>query len=69
METRKQGYVLREVIASKRRGRPVWFKQMTAIGPMTTADPSERAVFPTEDAARQCPAMWHALAFFDVEAA
>lgn len=58
-------YVLRS--ASTYRGKPLWFKQMTAIGPMTTEKIEERAVFYTEEAARQCPAMFHALSFFEVE--
>ena len=60
-------YVLVESFASKRQGRTLWFKQMTGIGPMTTTDPAERAEFPSEEAARQCPAMWHALSFYEVE--
>jgi hypothetical protein len=58
-------FVLRS--ASTYRGKPLWFKQMTGIGPMTTADPSERAVFPTREAALASPAMFHALSFYEVE--
>jgi hypothetical protein len=59
-------FVLIETLASKRQGRTLWFKQMTGIGPMTTSDRSERAVFPTEEAARKCPALWHPLSFYEV---
>jgi hypothetical protein len=59
-------YVLVETLASERQGRTLWFKQMTAVGPMTTPDPAERAEFATEDAAKWCPAMFHALSFYEV---
>lgn len=59
-------YVLVEPLGSKRTGTTLWFKQMTAIGPMTTPVESERAVFGSEEGARACPAMWHALSFFEV---
>lgn len=35
---------------------------------MTTPNVEERATFPTEEAARQAPAMLHALSFYEVEA-
>lgn len=58
-------FALVETLVSERQGRTLWFKQMTAIGPMTTPDPAERAVFESETAARACPAMWHAFSFFE----
>lgn len=61
-------YVLVETLASKRHGRTLWFAQMTGIGPATTASPDERVEFETEAAARECPAMWHPLSFFEVTA-
>lgn len=60
-------YVLVETLASKRQGRTLWFQQMTGIGPMTTPNVEERAVFDTQEAAARCPAMFHALSFYEVE--
>lgn len=60
-------YVLRETVA-RRDGRDLWFRCMTALGPCTTADLSEARVFDSEEAARKCPAMWHALTYFEPEA-
>lgn len=62
-------YVLRETFASKRQGKPLWFAGMTGIGPRTTADPAERVEFATRDDAARCPAMFHALSFYEVEEA
>ena len=45
--------------------RDLWFKQMTGIGPMTTADLSEAERFGSEEEARQHPANRHMLAIFD----
>ncbi len=57
-------WALIEMVA-EREGRELWFKQMTAIGPMTTPDPAERALFHTEQDARQSPAMGHPIALFE----
>jgi hypothetical protein len=61
-------YVLVESLGSKEVGKTLWFKQMTGIGPMTTPVESERAVFSSERAARQCSAMSHPWSCFEVEA-
>lgn len=60
-------WVLREVVASKRLGKPIYFQKMTFIGPRTTADLSEAARFSTEQRAMLSPATWHALSFFEPE--
>lgn len=60
-------FVLRAPIASRRRGRDVWFREMTAIGPRTTANIDERAVFDTRVQAAMHPANRHMLAIFEVE--
>jgi hypothetical protein len=60
-------FVLVETLASERQGKTLWFKQMTGIGPATTADVEERAVFETKEAALECPAMFHSLSFFEVQ--
>lgn len=62
-------YVLRETLASKEQGHDLWFKQMTGIGPMTTPDLTEAARFESEESARACPAMHHALSFYEIEEA
>lgn len=58
-------YCLRS--ASTYRGKPLWFQQMTGIGPMTTADPGERATFVSREAALASPAMRHLLSTFEPE--
>lgn len=63
------GYVLRETIASKRLGKPIWFQQMTGIGPMTTANPGMAAIYATKQDALASPAMRFALTMFSVEPA
>jgi hypothetical protein len=61
----KTMFVLREV--TKHREGPLWFKQMTAIGPMTTADPTERAEYLTAGDARRAPCWNHLLTSWEVE--
>lgn len=61
----KTKFVLREV--TKERKRPLWFQQMTAIGPMTTADPGERAEFDSREDALCCPCWRHSLTFWEIE--
>ena len=65
-EPATQGFVLVEPYASVQHGRTMWFKQMTAIGPMTTPNVEERRVFATEAAAYRCPAMLHMLTHWNV---
>lgn len=58
-------YVLREV--SKKRAKPLWFKQMTAIGPRTTARIDEAMKFDDRDEAAFHPVHRFTLTLFDVE--
>jgi hypothetical protein len=58
-------YVLVETVASANQGRTLYFKQMTAIGPMTTADLGSAQRFATEQDARMHPAMFHMLTVFE----
>ena len=62
-------FVLVEPLGSKGVDHTLWFKQMTAIGPMTTPERTERTEFATEQDARACSAMWHALSCFEIEEA
>ena len=59
-------YVLVASLSSQQQGRTLWFKQMTAIGPMTTPERSQAAEFETKEDALNCPAMFHVLSVFDV---
>lgn len=59
-------YALREALASERAGHDKWFKQMTAIGPMTTSVSAERAVFDSRQTAMQSPAYRHMLSCYEV---
>jgi hypothetical protein len=58
-------YALKETLSSKRQGRDLWFCRMTAIGPMTTADPSERKLWASADDALRSPAALFPLTFFE----
>jgi 3-deoxy-D-arabino-heptulosonate 7-phosphate (DAHP) synthase len=58
-------FVLREV--TKKRKKPLWFRFMTVIGPCTTADPAERAEYPTRAHALAAPCWSHTLTFWEVE--
>lgn len=60
------GFVLIERLATKKQRCPIYFRRMTAIGPMTTAEPKSAAVFADEAAAKACPANYHSLSFYDV---
>lgn len=58
-------YVLREV--SKKRKKPLWFRKMTRIGPMTTACIDEAMEFDSRDDAAFHPVHRFTLTLFDVE--
>ena len=59
-------FVLVETFVSKQQGCTIWFKQMTGIGPQTTADPEERATFATREDAAACPATRHLLSSYEI---
>lgn len=60
-----ESYVLYEPLASENQGLTLCFVQMTSIGPMTSEDPAEWARFPSEGAALQSPAFYHALTCYE----
>ena len=60
-------FVLRERLASKTRGKPIYFKMMTRIGPCNTDNIDEACKFNTEAEAKQSPAFCHSLSFYTVE--
>jgi len=62
-------FVLREKLASKARGKPIYYKMMTRIGPCNTDNPSEAARFDSEEQARQSPAYSHWLSSYTAEPA
>lgn len=64
-----RGYVLRESLASKQQGRPVYFQMQTRIGPCHTSNQRDAHRFPTEHDARTCPAYAHPLCHYVVEPA
>jgi hypothetical protein len=63
--SKKPKFVLRE--NTKERKKPLWFWQMTGIGPATTADESERMVFESREEALRCPCWRHTLTFWEIE--
>ena len=62
-------YVLRETLASKKNGKPIYFHYMTAIGPANTADYEQATFFESREAAMGCPAYHHSLSCYDIEEA
>lgn len=62
---KKTKFVLRENAIERKK--PIWFWCMTAIGPATTANPSERTVFESREEALSCPCWRHALTFWEIE--
>jgi hypothetical protein len=60
-------WILRETLASKRLGKPIYFQQMTGIGPMSTPNIEEAAEFETEQEAKQSPAYAFSLTFYEPE--
>lgn len=48
------------------RGKPLWFKGMTDLGPMTTDKESERMIFSSAREAYHAPAYGHMLSCFEV---
>jgi len=65
VEGRETVFVLKEALASEKRGKPVWFRFMTVIGPCSTQDIEERAEFPSLEAALRSPAVLHSLTFYE----
>lgn len=63
------GYVLRETLASKQQGRPIYYQMPTRIGPCHTSNPRDAHRFATEAEAKACPAYWHPLCNYVVEPA
>lgn len=62
-------WILRETLASERQKKPIYFKQMTAIGPMSTAKREEAAEFSSKQEAMMSPAYTHSLSCYEPEAA
>lgn len=58
-------WVLVETLASENWGSTLYFREMAAIGPMTTAFMTQAATFETEQAAMQSPAYSHALSCYE----
>lgn len=65
----RPAFVLRETIASKQQGRPVYFQMETRIGPCNTSNPRDAHRFATEAEARTCPAYAFPLCNYVVEPA
>lgn len=64
-ETQTTEWVLVEELATKQRGRTVYFRDMTDFGPRCTENLDEAERFPTSYAATRSPAWIHALSFFE----
>jgi hypothetical protein len=60
-----ENWVLYEDFASEKRGKPVYLKCMTGIGPCTTTSLEDAQKFNSKDEALVHPAMLHMLSFFE----
>lgn len=60
-------YVLRETLASRKQGHPVYYLQWTGIGPMTTPHLPLAYRFDSAQSAMQSKAYNHFLSFFEPE--
>ena len=58
-------YALKETLATKRLEKDTWFRFWTIIGPCCTQELVERALFTSEQAAKQSRAYTHPLSFFE----
>lgn len=58
-------WVLVETFASKQRGRPVYFRTYTSIGPAATEDLAEAHRFDSREAAVASRAYSHVLSFYE----
>ena len=58
-------YVLKNTLTSENLGKPICFRMMTGFGPCTSADPDEWMRFGSAESAKQHPANFHALSFYE----
>jgi len=58
-------FALKETLASKKRGKDIWYRFWTHIGPCCTDKPAERALFKSADEARSSQAFIYPLSFFE----
>lgn len=60
-------FVLKEVVASKHRGKPIYFQTMTRIGPCNTDDLKAAEKFTSREDALRSPANRHMLSCYEPE--
>ena len=58
-------FVLQETLATKQRGKPIYFRKMTQIGPCATDDIEQAEKFNSMREAMQSPAFRHSLSFYE----
>ena len=58
-------WVLEDSLATKKRGKPVYFQCMTGIGPKYTEKVADAEKFKDQHSAYQSPAYCHSLCFFE----
>lgn len=58
-------YLLKDTMETKYRGRPVYLKCNTGIGPAYTDDLAEAMIFDSKDEAVSNPAFLHSMCFFE----
>lgn len=66
---RDGGYVLREKLASKQQGRPIYYQMPTRIGPCNTSNPRDAYRFASEAEAKASVAYNHPWSSYVVEPA
>lgn len=60
-------FVLKEVVASKQQGKPIYFRMMTGIGPCNTDDIEKAEKFNSVAGATASPAYRHMFSFYEPE--
>ena len=60
-------YILKDTLATKQRGKPVYLNCICGIGPVYTEELSEAERFNSKQEAMQSPAYAHSLCFFEPE--
>jgi len=58
-------YILQESLETKKRNKPVYFHEMTNIGPKSTTNLKEAERFGSLLEAMQCPAYHHWASFYE----
>lgn len=60
-------WILKEVLASDKLKKPIYFKAITSIGPCSTDEIEQAARFSSKQEAMMCPAYVHPFSCYEPE--